>query len=300
MTRNTWQRLSLFGLGIPAVVAAVFLLDFGRHVVFAALVCLILAFAAKESVSLFAGSGDAPVDPRPSIAAAMFMAISVYLACITADRNMSWSGPLRFGQPLETLAYSSTAAFLVMIGPAAFARRENAPRILRDFGARAFTHLYVGVLGSFLIVISSGFDLGKEAILSFLLVTFGNDSLAWLFGMTMGRTRNIVPMSPNKSVAGFAGGFLGSLAGAFIAKAVFVRASFPDTTGMVLWSLVIALSVIVGDLVESSMKRSAGVKDSGTIVPGRGGMLDSFDSLLFTAPVFVLFAYATGAFKVLG
>lgn len=296
MTRNTVQRLALFCLGIPALVVAVYWLDMGRHITFAALVCLILAFAAKETVQLFS-AGRTPVDARPSVIAAVFMGVSVYLACITSARNVSWSGPLRFGMPLETIAYSATAVFLVMIAPSAFARKESAPEILHIFGTRAFTHWYVGVLGSFLVVITSGFELGTEAILSFLLMTFGNDSLAWLFGMTLGKTRNIVPMSPNKSVAGFVGGFFGSMAGAFVAKALFPQAGFPDAAVLALWSLVVALSVITGDLVESSMKRSAGVKDSGTIVPGRGGVLDSFDSLLFSAPVFVLFAYATGAFQ---
>ena len=98
-------------------------------------------------------------------------------------------------------------------------------------------------------------------------------------------------MSPNKSIAGFIGGYLGAL---FIATIIYY---FSRLAGMKLWEMVVVTvctttAAIAGDLVESMLKRACNVKDSGWIVFGRGGILDSMDSLLFAAPVFyVTFKY---------
>lgn len=286
MTRNTAQRLALFLGGIPLLVLAVLYLPFGRHAVIALVALAVQGIAAVETVRFFDHEAK-EIPAWPSSAAAVLTGLSTYMASL-------------FGLPaFEILACTSTVAFLALSAPMAFATRESAPKILRTLGARALTQLYAGVLGSYFILITSGFEQGAAAIFSFLLITFGNDSLAWLFGMTMGKRRGLIQMSPNKSLAGFAGGFLGSLTGALLASILFPRAGFPSRLPLALWSIAIGAVVIVGDLVESAMKRSSGLKDSGAIVPGRGGVLDSFDSLLFAAPVFVVFARLTGMFAAL-
>jgi phosphatidate cytidylyltransferase len=125
------------------------------------------------------------------------------------------------------------------------------------------------------------------AILLFLCLVFGNDMAAYFAGSLWGAsTRLNLPISPQKSVVGFAAGLLGS----FIIIGFFLLAA-PDfmrfgVLGNVLLGLLVGIAVIFGDLIESGLKRSARVKDSGIAIPGRGGMLDSIDSLLFSAPLY--------------
>ena len=107
--------------------------------------------------------------------------------------------------------------------------------------------------------------------------------------MLLGKNnRGVVAASPNKSVAGFAGGYVGCILASLIAQAALPHIFSGSLWKSIVFGVLVASAAIVGDLVESVFKRSAGVKDSGVIMPGRGGVLDSIDSLLFAAPVFYL------------
>lgn len=122
------------------------------------------------------------------------------------------------------------------------------------------------------------------AVLFYLFIVWANDVFAYIVGVTMGRHRLCERISPKKSWEGFIGGIVGALAvGAIGAKVV--------GGGYLLWlglAFVVALTGVLGDLVESMFKREADVKDSGNIMPGHGGMLDRFDALLISSP----FAFA--------
>ncbi|MDR0540181.1 MAG: phosphatidate cytidylyltransferase [Spirochaetaceae bacterium] len=125
----------------------------------------------------------------------------------------------------------------------------------------------------------------------YLSTVIVSDSFGWAFGVLLGRNnRGIIPVSPNKSIAGYIGSLLGALAVSFVslrlAPEIFnASALSPPATALIL-GMGTALVSQAGDLVESAMKRSAGVKDSGGVMPGRGGILDSIDSLAFAAPFF--------------
>jgi phosphatidate cytidylyltransferase len=128
-------------------------------------------------------------------------------------------------------------------------------------------------------------------IIAFLCVVFANDSLAWMTGLLFGRTnRGIFAVSPNKSLAGFIGGLAASVGvGLALAAAlphVFNSARFPPLVSGLMLGLFTGIAAVLGDLAESALKRSAGVKDSGSLIPGRGGILDTIDSLALSAPVF--------------
>ncbi len=161
------------------------------------------------------------------------------------------------------------------------------PALQRVCGT-VFTVFYCGLLMSFVGRITI-WQHSQAAIVFMLLIVFGNDSLAWLFGVLLGKsTKGIVKASPNKSLVGYLGGFFSCLAIAYL----YWRFQATYHTFQ-LWQVltvggVCSLTSDLGDLVESVFKRSAGLKDSGNIIPGRGGMLDSIDSILFTAPVFYL------------
>jgi phosphatidate cytidylyltransferase len=130
-------------------------------------------------------------------------------------------------------------------------------------------------------------------IVAFLGVVFANDSLAWTAGMLFGKTnRGIFAVSPNKSLAGFIAGIAASI-GVGLTLAVtlphiFNAARFPPIISGVLLGFLTGAAAVLGDLAESALKRSAGVKDSGGLIPGRGGILDSIDSLALSAPVFYI------------
>ena len=114
-----------------------------------------------------------------------------------------------------------------------------------------------------------------------------NDASAWLLGILFGKNnRGVVKVSMNKSVMGFLGGTIGTYL--FLG---FARYLIPELHSMPLYmyiilSAIISLITITGDLFESAIKRSCKVKDSGNLILGRGGLLDSIDSLLLVAPIF--------------
>lgn len=124
---------------------------------------------------------------------------------------------------------------------------------------------------------------GKPWILSILAVTYLGDGAAYLFGSTLGRTKLAPRLSPNKTVEGAMGGLLGSVVAMYVCKLLF----FPSLSNLEVlgFSAVLAASGQLGDLVESLIKRSVGVKDSGRLLPGHGGILDRVDSVLLAAPV---------------
>ncbi|MBR5132914.1 MAG: phosphatidate cytidylyltransferase [Alistipes sp.] len=125
--------------------------------------------------------------------------------------------------------------------------------------------------------------------LFYLFLVWGNDVFAYLFGITLGKHKLCERLSPKKSWEGFVGGIIGSVAVGAIAAAVLDE-SYIFWIGL---AIVVALSSVVGDLIESMFKRDAGVKDSGNILPGHGGMLDRFDALIVSAPfafVYITFA----------
>ncbi len=125
--------------------------------------------------------------------------------------------------------------------------------------------------------------------LIYLIMIFTNDTMAYFIGIAVGRfTPHPAPLSPKKSLAGFLGGGISTVA---VSAGTYYL--FPELFGeqigfALLAGLILAFAGIVGDLIESAFKRSAGVKDSGTLMMGRGGVLDSLDSVLYGAPFFLV------------
>lgn len=149
--------------------------------------------------------------------------------------------------------------------------------------------LYVALPMSLLLVIPMLLGNGEWnpwIVLFYIFIIWANDVFAYLFGITLGRHRLFERISPKKSWEGFFGGLAGAVAMGYVA-ATILDASTIAWMGL---ALVAALSGVFGDLVESLMKRSVDVKDSGNIIPGHGGWLDRFDALILSAPF--VFVYA--------
>jgi phosphatidate cytidylyltransferase len=145
--------------------------------------------------------------------------------------------------------------------------------------------VYLGCLGGCIAALRVMEPLreGPWRVVLLLAIIMFSDTCAFFVGHALGRHRLAPTVSPGKTVEGAAGGILGGIGGALAVRAV----GLPDlaTAHAVALGAVVAAMGIVGDLDESLLKRWAGVKDSGTLFPGHGGMLDRLDSLLFGAPV---------------
>jgi phosphatidate cytidylyltransferase len=145
--------------------------------------------------------------------------------------------------------------------------------------------VYLGALGGTIAALRTVSPIAQGAwrLTLLLVVQVFSDSLAFFVGHAIGRRRLAPGISPGKSVEGALGGLAGGVLGALAVRAVGLP-SLPLLHAVALGAAA-ALMGIVGDLDESLLKRWAGVKDSGTLFPGHGGMLDRLDSLLFGAPV---------------
>lgn len=123
---------------------------------------------------------------------------------------------------------------------------------------------------------------GMAWLLLLLVCTWSSDTMAYFTGRKLGRVRLAPELSPGKTVEGAAGGVLGSVVAALIIVQVYPQLPWGH---LVTLGLLVGVVGQLGDLVESALKRQTGVKDAGAIIPGHGGILDRFDSMLLTAPL---------------
>jgi phosphatidate cytidylyltransferase len=123
---------------------------------------------------------------------------------------------------------------------------------------------------------------GRELVYFLMLTTWAADIGAYYIGSTLGRRPLAPAISPRKTVEGAAGGILATaLTAAIAAPWLLPGVAFPVAAGL---GLLLAVAGMAGDLCESALKRAAGVKDSGALIPGHGGVLDRLDSLMFAGP----------------
>lgn len=156
---------------------------------------------------------------------------------------------------------------------------------MRSLGFRLLGIPYILLPSAvFLSVVTIFGSKGTGALLLLILVVAATDIGAYFAGRLIGGKKLAPRLSPNKTWAGLGGGVLAAI-GVFL---VWTEGEgFPDALW---WGAILAITAQCGDIFESSLKRRAGVKDAGNILPGHGGLLDRLDGLLFAAPVFVLLA----------
>jgi phosphatidate cytidylyltransferase len=171
--------------------------------------------------------------------------------------------------------------------------RGSAGRPLEVVGITILGVLYTGGMLSFAFALRyHGYAIGAAAGTALvalpLLLTWGTDIGAYVFGRWLGVRKLMPAVSPAKTVAGAFGGLAVSVAVCLLFVAFVLRPYgrlSMTPAGALVFALVVSAAGQVGDLVESMLKREAGVKDSSNLIPGHGGMLDRVDSLLFTLPV---------------
>ncbi len=149
------------------------------------------------------------------------------------------------------------------------------------FPFAAFSHTGLSPLISM-----EGIVFSPGVLIGFFLLLWTNDTGAYLVGSSLGRHRLFERISPKKSWEGFFGGLILTL---LVARLFSGWLGVADTMGWMIIALIISVAGTLGDLLESMLKRSLGLKDSGTIMPGHGGFLDRFDSVVVAFPLVYLY-----------
>ncbi|MES2855750.1 MAG: phosphatidate cytidylyltransferase [Bdellovibrionota bacterium] len=158
----------------------------------------------------------------------------------------------------------------------------------QTYGLMGF--FYCGIFPA-LVLKPLSFENGAVWFFGLLAIVFSGDTFAYLVGRFFGKTKLLEPVSPKKTVEGAIGGLFGSAIAGAVLNIYFLDGAFP------LWQFMLVALVTggfaqIGDLFESLLKRIAEVKDSGSIMPGHGGVLDRLDGVLFAAPVYYWLALA--------
>ncbi|MDR3341195.1 MAG: phosphatidate cytidylyltransferase [Treponema sp.] len=270
------QRFLMFIIGLPLTVIIVVALPQKHHLVANITVILLSALGAVEFAELLKQKNNVI-----SLAEAAILGALSPLAMTLA---------VSFGLHGEVIP----AAFILGAAWVLVSRVFVQEDKLRDVTGRAAAGfavmMYPGLFMAWIIRMAL-LDHADMVILMFLFMVIANDSTAWAAGLLFGKgNQGIIPVSPNKSVAGFIGGFVASvlvgLGAVLLVPEVFSSRRLPTIYAGIILGCISGIAAGLGDLGESAMKRSVQVKDSGSIIPGRGGVLDTIDSICLAAPVY--------------
>ncbi len=272
---SPWARLCRAGL-LPRVLVTllavpcllVITLRGGLH--FLWLVDLIIVLGLREFYAMTAAKGYRP-----------YRLLGI-LCALAVSWHVYHGGP--------AISFPLTLTLLLVMALELFRKGQAHP--LNHIAITILGVLYVGWLASHLVLLrqlpqqaGAADQLGARAIFFVAAVIWSADTAAYLVGITWGRHKLLARVSPGKTIEGTAGGLAVSILVGMVCSVTF--ASFMTPAGGALLGLGLGICGLLGDLVESLLKRDVGLKDSGAslIIPGHGGVLDRFDSLLFAAPL---------------
>lgn len=191
-------------------------------------------------------------------------------------------------------ALPTSAVFLLIPASALIYRIVSTSELkgsLVEASVMAFGVLYISLTLGHLVLIRA-LPSGEYLIFFVVLVTWAGDAGAYYAGVFLGRHQLAPNISPDKTTEGLMGGLVSAVVVALVAQMWFLP-SFTSSESLTIGIILTSVGVL-GDLSESALKRGAGVKDSGFLIPGHGGMLDRLDSLLFTAPTFYYYIILFG------
>lgn len=263
---NFVQRTLLCVIGVPAVAALVFLLPHHHFLAFT-LLCLFLSLEGSMETDMMLSKTK-----------------SIY-------SYIAWLCPLTeylFGEGLLLIAVMllSVLAREIRLGEADDFK-SSSDRIIRNIMVVIYPNLFIIYVIKFLkLEVTNSF-----VLMLFILLIISNEIFSYVFGLLFGKNNaGVFKASPKKSVAGFIGGFISCMGISLLFCHIFSEnlPQVPFYLQAVLGA-VMCIADNMGDLSESVIKRSTGVKDSGHIIPGRGGVLDCIDGASFCAVVFYFF-----------
>lgn len=229
----------------------------------------LLVMAFVEYVALARESGV----PVPAVPAGTAAVLTCAAFARIALGGVIWA-------PIDVVLMSA----LVALGALTMAQWQGGGDALGLASASMFPSLYLGLpIGAMIAIRESR---GREALFLLMLTVFVSDTAQYYSGRAFGRRPLAPRISPKKTIEGAIGGFLfGGIVMAVVGA--WWLPAVPPVLRVLLGVSVVALG-IAGDLFESMLKRSAGVKDSSALIPGHGGVLDRIDALLFAAPIYYI------------
>jgi phosphatidate cytidylyltransferase len=265
------RRIIFAVIAAPVSVAVVYFGDW----ILAIVLSVLAALGAWEFFRMARETGANPIEPA-GIALAALLPIAVHAE--------------RLG--VYTLSLTAVIAMILVLFASTIWLRGPSGKPLSSVAVTSFGILYAGLFSYIYAVRYHDYAVGAAAgtALVFLpiLLTWSTDIGAYAFGRTFGRKKLIPSVSPGKTVEGAVGG-LGLTIVICLLYVRFVLMPYAQLgltiQGAVLFAIVVSVAAQTGDLAESLLKREAGVKDSSRILPGHGGILDRFDSLLFVMPI---------------
>lgn len=272
MEKNLRDRLITVFLGVPVVLGMIFFVPQYNFIAFSIFLLAMTFIGSLEMSKMLFGK----------------VTIIGYLAFIL-PLVQYLQGIVGFNSQIPDLVYVALLLLSFMIEIKA-GEKDDFKLSLQRAGKNALLITYPGYMASFFLKLLAIEGITSYAVMMFLVLAFGNDIFAYVFGRLFGKNnKGIVKVSPNKSLAGFIGSFFSAIALSFGYYALF-KDNLPYISVLyrILLGVGVSISANIGDLIESVFKRSAGVKDSGNIFPGRGGALDSMDSEIASAPLFFL------------
>ena len=272
MEKNLRDRLITVFIGVPAVLAMIFFVPYYNYILFSALVIAIAVIGSFEMSRMLFGK----------------VVLTAYLAPVL-PLIQYLQGVLGLNAQIPDFAFIMVLllSFAIEIKTG---ETDNYKSSLERLSRNAILVIYPGYFLSFILRLLSLEGVTSYTIIMYFIMVFGNDIFAYVWGRLFGKNnKGILKVSPNKSVAGYVGSLLSTIGLSFACYALFKEhLPYISVAFRIMLGVGISLSANIGDLIESVFKRSAGVKDSGNIFPGRGGALDSLDSEISSAPIFFI------------
>ncbi len=267
------SRIALIAVAFPVIGVLIFLLPHAHHLAFNLLVAGASVVGALETRALVEAR---KIPTARHLAPALAGTLPV----------VAWLQTAGFVSSAVEWYWLAGVMGVILLRAVFVSDGRKLEGFLSFVSSSLFVLLYPAFFLSW-IVRFSGLAESSLSILLFLGLVFGNDMSAYFAGTLWGRTTRLnLPISPQKTAVGFIAGIVGSLI-IFTAFQLLAPHVVPESLPLgILLTVLVAVAVILGDLIESGLKRSAGVKDSGIVIPGRGGMLDSVDSMILSAPLF--------------
>lgn len=272
---KTVKRLLTFFIGIPLVLVIVFT-DVFNHLPLHIAIGFFTVLAASEFYDMLTKKYS--LFPKS------------YILLFTGLLPYATYTFILFELNVEIVPWFYLFEVLILMGIECF----TAKTFEKSLSKIAFSSLIIFYCGFLLTFLSrlTILENSKYVISLFLIFVFFCDSLAWFFGILFGKsTRGCVAASPNKSVVGFIGGIVCAILAGILFKFIFYDKISLSYSKIIFLGFLTSVAAIVGDLIESVFKRSSNVKDSGVLIPGRGGVMDSIDSILIAVPVFYICNY---------
>ena len=273
-------RLLLFVAVIPSFYVLIYLVPGYRYLLFSGCATVAAVLGSREVAGLFAHRKVAGDWWLAGLSAGAFPLVA-YLE--------NWE--LLPGHALGVLVTVVVIAVLVVAVVRANRERTLA-QVLEHASATLLAGCYPGLFIGYIVRLA-GIGEPRWMLLTFFVAIFATDTCAYLAGkLAGGRTAVGLPVSPSKTVIGFAAGIAAAVCALILAQRVFPGAPRFSTLEAAIGGAAIGVCAVVGDLVESALKRAARVKDSGNLIPGRGGLMDSIDSMLLCAPLFFFWMHS--------